>query len=562
MKTRLTWLLRLIALNILVISASLAFAQELPLPQTPNLPDGFELVEGDIILPIEAARGRATYEATKWPSGIVPYSFSGTISPTEQSQMRAAMDSWQEVAGVTFVPRTSQSNYIYIIEDGGNYSYIGMIGGEQPVSIYNWTYKYIIMHELAHALGLWHEQSRPDRDQYITIKWANITPGTEHNFYIRNTASTVGGYDFESIMHYDDYAFSKNGKRTIVAKPAYSSFQNVIGHLSYLSTKDAAGMRKLYPKPVVTGDVYGKAFPISTMDYYTTSFSTASFTKSANEPNSTCSDMAGKTVWFKVTPARDRVLSIYAGGFDTVLAVYTGTPGSWKQHACADRNFDGTVAEQVMVNAKAGTTYYIVVGGWNGASGNLTLDVFSYRNLLKNGDFQWGKTNWTVKSSPVKPVNDKVGCGATINAVHGSRCAFRFTGGAGENSSIVQNIAASTLKGMSFSAGQAYTLWVNATSSDGGYALNATVNVTYQDGSTQQLINMALTPNIVPTYSQFTDSGALSRSDVKKFTVTITSTSAAGNTVWVDNIQLRGPSGTPLRIEPAQPAYIIGGQTR
>ena len=59
------------------------------------------------------------------------------------------------------------------------YSKFGMLGGEQPISIGKGCEKHtgIIQHEIFHALGRVHEQSRPDRDQYVTINLQHVEPG-------------------------------------------------------------------------------------------------------------------------------------------------------------------------------------------------------------------------------------------------------------------------------------------------------------------------------------------------------------------------------------------------
>ena len=70
----------------------------------------------------------------------------------------------------------------------------------------------IVMHELMHAAGFWHEQSRADRDEHITINWANIQTGMEFNFLkydLRKIDHLGAKYDTCSVMHYGAYAFAK-----------------------------------------------------------------------------------------------------------------------------------------------------------------------------------------------------------------------------------------------------------------------------------------------------------------------------------------------------------------
>lgn len=86
---------------------------------------------------------------------------------------------------ISFKARTSESNYIRIRSLSGCYSNVGKntFVGAQTVSLQapGCVYVNIIAHELIHALGFWHEQSRPDRDNYVTINYQNIQTS---NFFL------------------------------------------------------------------------------------------------------------------------------------------------------------------------------------------------------------------------------------------------------------------------------------------------------------------------------------------------------------------------------------------
>ena len=64
-------------------------------------------------------------------------------------------------------------------------------------------YAYTIQHEFTHALGVWHIQNRPDRDQYVTINWSNIPQSSNINFKLMPDLETYGiPYNGRSVMHY------------------------------------------------------------------------------------------------------------------------------------------------------------------------------------------------------------------------------------------------------------------------------------------------------------------------------------------------------------------------
>ena len=97
----------------------------------------------------------------------------------------------------------------------------------------------IVAHEIGHAIGFWHEQSRPDRDKYVNIHQENIIDGLEYNFDKKTDVNSLGvTYDFNSVMHYSSTAFAKSGTVTISAKEEDLPFGRV-PELSPLDIKQA-----------------------------------------------------------------------------------------------------------------------------------------------------------------------------------------------------------------------------------------------------------------------------------------------------------------------------------
>lgn len=336
-------------------AAPAAFGQIIDaLPVDPDIlrdiPEGCILLD-DII--VRADQDRATYETNLWHSHIVPYAFDANVTQINRNRMVAAMAEIEAVANIKFIPRTTESNYLYCKSSTGNNSFVGQVGGAQTVNIVSWTYKFIIVHELLHALGMWHEHQRADRSLYVTVNYANMQAGTSGAFVTVPSALVYGPYDFESVMHYDPCSFSVccpagstcgcagSECYTIEALPQYADQQSLMGQRTYLSDGDKAWLVFAYGERDCNGN--------SIHDYFDIQSGILRDCNSNGAPDACESGVAlcpGDIDGSCATTAADFV--ILAASFGA--AVTPGTSG--------DLNFDGlvTAADFVILAADFGAT--------------------------------------------------------------------------------------------------------------------------------------------------------------------------------------------------------------
>jgi hypothetical protein len=173
-----------------------------------------------------------------WVGGVVPYEIDSSFSSTQRNRILNAMQHWEDrVPGIHFTPKdSSHASWIkFVLHSSACTSGYGRISGERTIRLTSGcTTDFSIHHEIGHALGLQHEHTRSDRDDFVVVQ----SSGADYQI---DSGGDLFSYDFDSIMHY------KLGGPITLAEGVTVPDGVTVGHFDHLSYLDVMSMNAMYP---------------------------------------------------------------------------------------------------------------------------------------------------------------------------------------------------------------------------------------------------------------------------------------------------------------------------
>jgi Astacin (Peptidase family M12A) len=206
-----------------------------------------------------------------WPNKTLSYEFGAGVSPQLRAVVQQVAQIYFDRTGIRLVESSAPEDRVRVIginpdpnNPAAGRSMVGRVNGVQEITFQNDATKRTVLHEFGHALGLWHEHTRADRNSAIRVLGNNIIDALKSDYEIKDdpdVARIDGPYDFASVMHYPARSSASKKDGAGNSLPTFelvnpSSYDiNQIGTAQDLSPGDVLALANLYDAPVTDGSI-------------------------------------------------------------------------------------------------------------------------------------------------------------------------------------------------------------------------------------------------------------------------------------------------------------------